>query len=196
MRRQGLADFKGDELPTITTARLRLRWLTEADIPALLTIFGDREVMRYWSHGPLADLDAAGDYLRTIHEDFAARELFQWGVELLAAGRVIGTCTLAQLNAGHQRAEIGFALARAHWGCGYMSECLTALLRFAFESLRLHRLTADADPRNHASIRLLERMGFRREGYLHEHYFVHGERQDALLMGLLRSHWVRPESGP
>ena len=179
----------GDQLPAIAGERVRLRWLEDADVPALLAIFGDAEVMRYWSHGPFASIDDARDYLRQIRECFAKRELFQWGIELIAASQIIGTCTLAHLDAQHRRAELGFALARAHWGHGYMSEILPALVRFAFEDLDLHRLTADADPRNHASIRALSRLGFRPEGILREHYLLHGEKQDAIIFGLLREQW-------
>jgi ribosomal-protein-alanine N-acetyltransferase len=180
----------GDALPTISTERMRLRWLTDADVPALLEIFGDAEVMRYWSHGPFASLDEAREYLRTIRECFARHELFQWGIERTPGeGGIIGTCTLAQLDGQHRRAELGFALARAHWGNGYMREVLPALLRFAFERMDLHRITADADPRNLASLGLLTRLGFRAEGHLREHYLVNGEKQDATLFGLLRKEW-------
>ena len=74
----------GDQLPTIPAGRVRLRWLTDADVPALLAIFGDSEVMRYWSHGPFKSIDDAREYLRQIRDCFAKRELLQWGVELLS----------------------------------------------------------------------------------------------------------------
>lgn len=154
----------GDRLPTINSARLRLRWLTDADVPALFAIFGDAEVMRYWSHGPLKDTDDARGYLNEIRECFAKRELFQWGIELVGSEGIVGTCTLAQLDAQHKRAELGFALARAHWGNGYIAEALPALIQFAFDELDLNRLTADADPRNDASIRALERAGSSAKG--------------------------------
>lgn len=70
-----------------------------------------------------------------------------------------------------------------------MREALTALLDFAFGALDLHRLEADVDPRNAASVRTLERLGFRREGYLRERWLVGGEIQDALFYGLLRREW-------
>jgi RimJ/RimL family protein N-acetyltransferase len=70
-----------------------------------------------------------------------------------------------------------------------MGEALTLLFAFAFGELRLRRLEADVDPRNAASIRSLERLGFRREGYLRERWCVNGEIQDALFYGLLRREW-------
>lgn len=91
----------------------------------------------------------------------------------------------------NRRAELGFALRRDRWGRGLMTEALPVLLRCGFEKMDLHRVEADVDPRNAASIKQLERLGFRREGYLREGYLrerhhTHGEPRDALFYGLLR----------
>ena len=173
-------------LPTIAASRVSLRWLTPRDVPALFEIFGDPLVCRYGSRPPLRNGAEAADLHNEITRYFAERSLFQWGVADVVDDRVIGTCTLASLSTMHRRAEVGFALARAEWGKGYMAEALPALIRFAFESLNLHRLEADVDPRNLPSIRLLERTGFQRVGFLRERYHLNGEIQDALFYGLLR----------
>jgi RimJ/RimL family protein N-acetyltransferase len=174
------------QLPTIATSRVTLRWLTPRDIPALFNIFGDPMVCRYWSRPALQNESEAEDLYNEITQCFTERSLFQWGIEDVATNRLIGTCTLSSLTPEHRRAEVGFALARAEWGKGYMVVALSALVRFAFESLDLHRLEADVDPRNLSSIRLLERTGFRREGLLRERYHLNGEIQDAFFYGLLR----------
>ena len=178
-----------DRLPTLDTPRLRLRWLTPDDVPALYAVFGDPEVCRYWSRPALADVAGAQALQREIAAAFADRSLFQWGIARRDTGRVVGTCTLAALSVAHARAEVGFALARACWGRGYVAEALPAMVRFAFATLGLHRLEADADPRNAASIRALERVGFVREGYQRERYWMSDEWQDAVLFGLLRRDW-------
>jgi [ribosomal protein S5]-alanine N-acetyltransferase len=177
----------GPTLPTLAAERVVLRWLTDDDVPALYRIFSDPQVMRYWSHGPFTGLADAEEYLALIRRCFEEKSLFQWGVALADTDEVIGTCTLSSVNPTHRRAEIGYALARAHWGRGYMAEALPALLRFAFGTLGLHRIEADVDPRNVASLKSLERLGFTREGYLRERYHVNGEVQDTVLFGLLRS---------
>jgi ribosomal-protein-alanine N-acetyltransferase len=185
------SDFDlGSELPTLTTKRLRLRWLTAADVPALFAIFGDAEVTRYWSYPALASVAEAEALLAKIHDSFQKRVLFQWGLELARTGGIIGTCTLAALDATHRRAELGYAQKRSCWGQGYMAEALPVLLQCAFEQLGLRRITADVDPRNGRSIRSLERLGFQREGYLRQHYCVNGEVQDGVLFGLLRSEFT------
>lgn len=183
-----------DQLPTLTAKRVRLRWLTEADIPALFNIFSDPEVARFWSSPPYKDLEAAAALLAEIRDYFRRGTLFQWGVALRESDLVIGTCTLASLDTQNRRAEVGFALHRDHWKNGYMSEALTALLHHAFDDMKLHRIEADVDPRNVASIRALERFGFQREGYLRERWLVGGEINDSVLYGLLEREW-RQEQG-
>lgn len=177
-------------LPTLSTERLHLRWLLPGDVQALFSIFGDADVCRYWSSPPLSNVAAAEALLADIVRGFETRRLFQWGIARRDSGEVIGTCTLADLSAEHRRAALGFALGRPHWGRGFMKEALAAVLRFAFEELALCRLEADVDPRNRASIRLLERMAFRQEGYLRERYHLSGEVQDALIYGLLAREWA------
>lgn len=182
--------FSWDEMPSIDGGRVRLRALVEADVPALFEIFSDPEGMRYWSAPPLADLAAARALLADIHAHFARRTLFQWGIVRADDDRVIGTTTIFQIDHDHRRAEIGFALGRAHWGQGYATAAVIALIRFAFETLDLHRLEADPDPQNSASIAVLKKQGFRREGLLRERYFLNGEPQDAEYYGLLRREWT------
>lgn len=124
-----------------------------------------------------------------IAEHFASRSLFQWGLARRSDDVVIGTCTLYSLSSTNQHAGIGYALGSAHWRQGYGSEVVAALVEFAFTELALHRLEADVDPRNTASRRCLERIGFHQEGYQRERYYLYEEWQDAVLYGLLRSEY-------
>lgn len=184
-----------NRLPTVEATRVFLREVTPRDAPALFAIFGDPEVCRYWSRPALKALAAARELQLEIAECFQQRRLFQWGLEERNRGTLVGTCTLAALSPEHRRAEVGFALARSAWGNGYIAEALTALLDFAFDVLRLHRLEADVDPRNMRSIRVRERLGFVREGHLRERYHLHGETQDSLLYGLLGREWAGRHAG-
>ncbi|CAN5826363.1 GNAT family N-acetyltransferase [soil metagenome] len=176
-------------LPTINASRVSLRWISEEDVDALYRIFSHKEVMRYWSTPPLADRNAAVKLLHEIHDGFRRRALLKWGIARRRDDALIGTATLFNLDLDNHRAEIGYGLDRAAWGKGYMNEALQALLAFAFEELALHRIEADVDPRNRNSIRTVERLGFKQEGYLRERWQVNGEIQDSLFYGLLRPEW-------
>ncbi len=176
-------------LPTVLGPRLALRALNERDIPSLFEIFSDSEVMRYWSHPPFTSESEAVAYLQGAQRGFARRTLFQWGLCRRSDSALVGTCTLWQLDSQNRRAEIGFVLARRHWGRGFMTEGLTTLIDFSFGELGLRRLEADVDPGNAASIRLLERLGFVREGHMRERWLVAGEVADSLFFGLLEREW-------
>jgi RimJ/RimL family protein N-acetyltransferase len=175
-----------DRLPVLETERLRLRHPDAGDLDALYAIFGDPVPMRYWSHEPLADRDAAKAYLGSIDEGFEQRTLFQWAVTERGAGGLIGTVTLDTWDRTNRHAEIGFVLHPSEWGKGYAGEAVRAVLACGFDALDLHRVEAELDPRNGASARLLERLGFRYEGLLRERWFLYDEWCDSALYGLLR----------
>ena len=181
--------MNADSLPIITAPRVVLRWISEEDIDALYEVFSDPQVVRYWSSGPLPNREAAAAMQREIAASNENNTMLKWGLALRESNRVIGTTTLFNLNLDNGRAEVGYAMGSAYWGKGYMHEALQALLKHAFEVMQLRRLEADVDPRNAASIRTLERLGFQREGFLRERWHVCGEIQDALFFGLLRREW-------
>ena len=176
---------------TLSTARLTLRPPHPGDVDELFALHADPAVMRYFSEPPWTERARAE---RKIEEDAAAferQEYFRFAMVLNETQRQIGNCTLFALHAQNRRAELGYALQSAHWGKGYMTEALGALLAYAFDELDLNRLEADIDPRNAASANSLLRFGFAREGFLPERWIVGGEVCDSELYGLLRRDWIK-----
>jgi [ribosomal protein S5]-alanine N-acetyltransferase len=173
----------------IHTRRLLLRPLQMGDVGALFGIFGDPSVMRFWSTPPW-ESEEPGRAM--VAQDLAAQadaDDLRLGLVRQEDGALIGTCTLFGRQRQSRRAEIGYALAQSAWGLGYMHEALSALLDHGFNAWQLNRVEADIDPRNQASARALERLGFRREGLLRERWIVNGQVSDTLYYGLLRSDW-------
>ena len=171
-----------------------MRWASEDDVDAFYEIFSDPRVMRYWSSGPLENREAATAMQREIAQQNLSEMQMKWGLALRDTNRLIGTVTLFNLSRSNGRAEIGYAMGSAYWGKGYMNEALKALIVHAFDVMDFRRLEADVDPRNAASIRTLERLGFQREGFLRERWHVGGELQDAFFYGLLKREWQRERS--
>ena len=168
-----------------------MRWASEDDVDAIYEVFSDARVMRYWSSGPLANREAAAAMQREIAQQNLSNTQMKWGLALRDTNKLIGTVTLFNLSISNGRAEIGYAMGSAHWGKGYMNEALKALIVHAFDVINFRRLEADVDPRNTPLIRTLERLGFRREGFLRERWHVGGELQDAFFYGLLKREWQR-----
>ena len=177
--------------PTVlTTDRLTIRRMRTDDVQAYFAIFSDPAVMRYWSSPPLADMTAAEQKIAEILAHYEKGDLFQLAIERQTDRQMIGTCTLHQIHLQNRRAEVGYALGSAFWGNGYLVEAMHALIDHAFGVMHLHRLEADIDPRNEASAKSLERLGFMREGHLRERWIVGGEVSDSALYGLLASEWA------
>lgn len=178
-------------LPALDASRVRLRMPRADDAPDVLRVFGDAEAMRYWSHEPLADLDAARRYVAGIHDDWHARTLFQWAITQPPDDALVGTVTLYEWDRRHRRVEVGFMLRRDLHGQGLAAEAVRAVLTFAFDAMAVHRVEADTDPDNAASRALLTRLGFREEGHARERWFTFGTWKDSVLHGLLATDYER-----
>jgi ribosomal-protein-alanine N-acetyltransferase len=181
--------------PSLETAiqaqRLVLRLVRDEDLPPLLEMNGDDAVTRYLPYASWRGMDDAQAWMARAQARLAAGEAWQFVTVLRESGRVIGSCLLFHFDTPSARAEIGYLLGRAHWGAGYMQEAAAALVDYAFGTAGLRRLEAEIDPRNEASAKLLERVGFTKEGHLRERWDTKGEVSDSGLYGLLRSDWQR-----
>jgi ribosomal-protein-alanine N-acetyltransferase len=173
--------------PVLETQRLLLRETSPADAPVLFAIHSDADAMRWFGTEPLPDEQAA----QKVIEGWAtARTLanpgIRWGIERRDDGRLIGTCGMFRWNRHWRACMVGYELAREAWGQGYMRETLLAVLGFGFVQMQLNRVEAQVHPDNVASLKLVERLGFVREGLLREAGWWGGQAQDLVQFSLLR----------
>jgi RimJ/RimL family protein N-acetyltransferase len=112
-----------------------------------------------------------------------------FAVELRETGEFIGNVNLHRFFEQNRRCEVGYAIASAHQGRGYATEALAAVIEYGFRELDINRFEADVNPANEASARVLERLGFRREGLMRERWIIRGVKQDSAFYGLLKSDW-------
>lgn len=180
----------GAELPRLEGERIVLRQMRESDANDVFAIFRDEEIIRYWSSPAHESLDDALELIADAKKQFEARTMFEWGASLNENDRVIATFTLLNVDIPHRRAEVGYALNREFWGGGYATEGLELMIAFAFGPMNLHRLEADVHPENQGSFRLLEKQGFKREGYLRERWHHLGRIEDGVFLGLIRHEWL------
>lgn len=178
------------------TPRLQLRWMREGDADAHFAVHADPEVARYLSRPAWTELSQAAESIEQTLADYAGGEGLRLGVVLRDTGQLIGNASLFHFVDDSRRCEVGYVMARAHWGRGFASEMLEALLGYGFDTLGLNRVEADIDPANAASGRVLEKLGFKREGYMPERWIVNGEPADTVFYGLLLRDWrARARSG-
>ncbi|WP_309057122.1 GNAT family protein [Streptomyces sp.] len=175
--------------PVLHTARLRLRPFADGDAASLYALHSDAHAMRYWDSPPWTEPARAQRFLtvcRTIEEEGTGARL---AVERVRDGAFLGWCGLTSWNPDFRSASLGYAFDVAAWGRGYATETAHAVLRWAFDTLDLNRVQAETDTRNVASARVLEKLGFVREGTLREDCVVNGEVSDSWVFGLLRREW-------
>lgn len=113
------------------------------------------------------------------------------------SSQIIGTATYSQLSRGpFQAAMLGYRIAKAFEGKGYMQEALQATLQYAFDELRLHRIHANYMPENLRSGNLLARLGFTIEGFARNYLYINGAWRDHVLTSLTnqayRTEWLMP----
>jgi RimJ/RimL family protein N-acetyltransferase len=174
----------------LETPRLVLRPFRHADAADLFAMYSDPQVFRHIPVGDWKHIDEAHQRVARDINTMAAGDYIRLAVERREDTRVIGEVLLFKFDRDSRRAEVGYALARAAWGCGYASEALAPLIEYGFGELDLNRLEAVIDPRNTASARVLERFGFRHEGTMREQYIVRGEPSDSSVWGLLQREWA------
>jgi ribosomal-protein-alanine N-acetyltransferase len=187
-----VADVYGD-LPIIETDRLVLRKIRLEDVDDVFEYTSDPEVARHTSW-PLHDSrETSAGFVASLVEDYAKGELAPWGVELKAERKLLGTCGFLSWRIPHGRAEVGYAMNRAYWGRGLMTEAVRALVDYGFERMALHRIEALCDVDNVGSYRVMEKAGMAFEGVLRGYIFSKGAHLDLRIHAILRPDWEAAE---
>jgi len=176
--------------PTLETERLLVRPFADTDADDLFALNSDAHVLRYWDSPPWTDRASIARFMagceRMAEEGTGARV----AIERTTDGSFVGWCTFNSWDPDFRSASLGFCLTQAAWGQGYATEAARAVLQWAFDALDLNRVQAECDTRNAASARVLEKLGFVREGTLREDCIVNGVVSDSWVYGLLRRDWV------
>ena len=178
-------------LPTLSTARLIAEHLAPGHAEALADFFrrNDRHLAPWDPPRPAGILEPAfwtAECERAL-EDYRNGAVVRWVLRLRAAPeRVIGRINYTQIARGpFQSCMLGYAIDHAHEGRGLMREGLEATIGHVFAVLGLHRIQASYMPHNTRSGRLLERLGFAREGLAKDYLFIDGAWRDHVLTARL-----------
>ena len=181
--------------PTLHTARLRLRPFADADANDLFALHSSASVLRYWDAPPWSEPVRAEHFISACRQMAAEGSRARLAVDRVSDATFIGWCSLTRWNPDYRSAALGYCFNSAAWGHGYATEAARVVLQWGFDTLDLNRVQAETDTRNIASARVLEKLGFVREGTLREDCVVNGEVSDSWVYGLIRREW-RPSSEP
>jgi RimJ/RimL family protein N-acetyltransferase len=172
------------------TARLVLRRFVENDLPAFHAYRNDPILARHQSWEAFNLTEAAA----FIHEHQAKGaglpgQWLQIAIVRRDSDELIGDCAFQVHAEDIRQATVGITLAQEYQQQGYAAEAMTCLLQHLFETMKLHRVMADTDPGNTASMKLLERLGLRHEGHLKQSLWFKGRWADEYLYAILSDEW-------
>lgn len=161
--------------------RVSLRTFEEEDLPFLRDGVNDRKVWRSLGGQTLpSNLAQERTFFERLNRDDDALALV-----VTTAERRVGMVELDPIEWEPGRAALSFWIHPDHQGNGYATDAIRTLARYAFDHLRLHKLTAEAFAFNEGSKRVLDRVGFREEGVLRGEAYVDGDHVDVHRFGLL-----------
>ena len=177
---------KPEPHPTLLTPRLRLRQFRAEDAEAMHECFGDAKAMRFWNHPA---------HTKSLETERAVRRFVDctpsyyrfWAAADAQTDRCLG---LVNYHDGHIRSKriaIGYIINPARCRQGLATEAVSAMLDFCFDRMSIHRVQAFIHPENVASLRLVEKLGFRREGLLRDNLRVGDVWRDEVVYALLES---------
>ncbi|WP_413988931.1 GNAT family N-acetyltransferase [Labrys okinawensis] len=185
-----------DVLPPLQGRSVELRAPEMRDFEAWAALrAASREFLRPWEPTwPPNDLTrmAFRARLKRYSQDVRADAAYPFFIFRQSDGALVGGLTLGQIRRGvAQTASLGYWMGQAHAGQGYMSDAVRTMLPYAFNGLRLRRVEAACLPENEPSIRLLEKVGFIREGYARSYLCIAGSWRDHLLYAILADDPIR-----
>ena len=180
----------------LETTRLHLREFMLTDWPAVQAYCADPIVVQYMPFGPNTDAKTQAWLQWCLAQgQTEPRQIYSLAIVLKSTRQLIGNCTLALNPAEPREAAFSYLLNRAYWGQGYATEAMHALFTCGFKELGLHRVADAVDPANIASIRVLEKLGLRREGHLRAALWHQGRWCDEYLYAILADEWQTGQQG-
>ena len=171
----------------IETERLRLRNLFAQDAQRFFEYKSLPEVGKYQGWIP-SNVKDAEDFI-SKYSVISPESWLQLGITLKDSSELIGDCGIHFTDEDFKQIEIGFTLDPAYQGKGYATEAVKGLLDYIFNTLNAHRVYGSCDPENTASIKLMERIGMRKEAHLKESIWFKNRWADDVIYGILKKEW-------
>ncbi|MDR0897806.1 MAG: GNAT family N-acetyltransferase [Oscillospiraceae bacterium] len=173
----------------VETENFVLRQICINDMEEIYKQFSDCDVCRFLVDAePFTSMEEAEDLINWYMSP-EPRSHHRWVIIRKADGAFLGTCGYHNWDKNNKICEIGYDLGIAHWGKGYMTEALQAILKVGFEKMGLNRIQGFVHVQNEKSISLLLKLGFKQEGIIRDKHFFRGNFYDHYCFSLLKREW-------
>lgn len=171
--------------PVLETNRLVLTSIMEEHKRDLYEMLSNPKVAEFDYFYPVETIDAVDDFIKRYEKQRLELDEITWGICLKGTNELIGTCCLGNFDERAKRSEIGYALKEKSWNQGFATEAIKVVLDYGFHQIKLNRIEATITPGNDASVRVLEKLNFTKEGWVRERDWIKNQLVDGIIMGLL-----------
>lgn len=185
-----MLSFQFTPFPVLSSERLLLCETTIGEAPDFLRMRSDPRNMRYLDRPLMQNIAEAHEMIGRIRVNFLDNITISWTIRLKETNHFIGHIGYYRLDKVNHRAEVGYMLEHPYWRLGYASEALRTVLQYGFSTMHLHSVQAAVNPDNEASIGVLSKNGFLKEGHFKEDYYYNGNFLDTGWYALLASQFA------
>jgi len=180
-------------LKGLKSKRIRLRHVKLSDAESIAKYAKNHAISRYtFIPRPYLEIDARA-FIKICHGQYRQKKYYNFGIELLETGQVIGMMGIVNHYKNHRNAEIGYWLGKPFWGKGLAGEALELILKYCFKAMKLHRVYAHVMHPNISSSKLLLKHNFKPEGIARQQVKRHGKWMDMHWFGLLAKEYKQPK---
>lgn len=184
---------KGDKMdqafPTFTTDKVLFRQLQPNDVYSVYQLFSDKDTMMFDGGRTMGNINEAFQFISVFSAYSSTTPYIRWALESKKTGEFLGTGGFHKIVSEAKRGEIGGELLKKMWGAGIGKEVLFGLTNFAFYEMKLNRLTAMISPKNKGAQKIVEKIGYKKEGCLRDWEFWDHAFTDMNIYSLLAKEW-------
>lgn len=174
----------------LETPRLRLRKIGMSDLTEFNRFAGSEEVTKYMLFLPHKSLAESAASIEKWAARYETGHCYHWGIALKESNRLIGMIDLLRFDEANSSCSFAYMLAEDHWGRGYMTEALKAVIDFGFSEMELQRIEADHMAENEASGAVMRKVGMTCTGIMPCKYEKNGILHDAVPYSITREQWL------
>jgi ribosomal-protein-alanine N-acetyltransferase len=178
-----------ESIPKLETQRLQLRAIHPSDARGIFEVYSDPKVAQFYDFDPYTTMNQSHQLIERLTYWFQNDVAYRWAMISKTNGELVGTCCLDTFHPAYQRCNLGYNVRSSEWGRGYATEAVKKVIDYAFEhgvGRPINRIEAVTLVDNAASERVLEKLGFEKEGVLREYGFWKGKYHDMHMFSLLR----------
>lgn len=176
-----MLDLNFTPFPNLSTERMDLKRITNSDINEVFAIRSNPKLMKYVPRPVAKNTEDAQLVINRINDGIDSNETLNWGMYLKTSSKLIGIIGYVRFMKDNYRGEFGYILHQDYHGQGLIHEAVQAVVEYGFKGLKLHTVEALINPENTASIKVVERSGFEKEGRMREFIFHNNQFHDCFI---------------